>query len=121
MAHRTGIILIGLMIHASPTFAHDTWVQTNINIIRTGDVVHVDLMLGNHGNEHRDFKLAGKTTLEDTVLRVTSPSGKSYDLKSDLVDTGYTPKEGFWSGLNQWSALSPLRFRDGRMPLVKGL
>lgn len=78
-------------------FAHDTWVQTNTNLIRVGDAVHVDLMLGNHGNEHRDFKLASKADPETSTLAVVSPDGKRYDLKDRLVDTGYTPKEGFWT------------------------
>lgn len=79
------------------TQAHDTWVQTNTNVIRAGDAVHLDVMLGNHGNDHRDFKLASKTTLDGTVLRVLAPDGKSYDVKDRLVDVGYTPKEGFWT------------------------
>lgn len=82
---------------AATAGAHDTWVQTNTNLIRTGDAVHVDLMLGNHGNEHRDFKLASKTTLDGVTLRVHAPAGARYDLKSRLADVGYTPKEGFWT------------------------
>ena len=77
--------------------AHDSWVQTNVNLIRVGDAVHVDLMLGNHGNEHRDFKLAGKVALESSTLEVTGPDGKRFDLKDRLSDTGYTPQEGFWT------------------------
>lgn len=77
--------------------AHDTWVQTNTNLVRVGNVVHVDLMLGNHGNDHRDFKLASKISLGPSTLAVTAPDGKSYDLKPKLIDTGYAPKEGFWS------------------------
>src|SRR6478609_1866376 len=77
--------------------AHDTWVQTNTNVVRTGDNVHIDLMLGNHGNEHRDFKLAGKITLEACKLDVIAPSGKKFDLKDRLADIGYVPKEGFWT------------------------
>ncbi|HET6423777.1 MAG TPA: DUF4198 domain-containing protein [Planctomycetaceae bacterium] len=77
--------------------AHDTWVQTNTNIIRMGDAVHVDLMLGNHGNEHRDFKLASKITLDGVTLRLHGPKGSPLDLASRLVDVGYTPKEGFWT------------------------
>src|SRR5436853_56275 len=46
---------------AATAAAHDTWIQTNSNLYRPGDVVHVDLLLGNHGNDHRDFKLAGKS------------------------------------------------------------
>jgi uncharacterized GH25 family protein len=77
--------------------AHDTWVQTNTNLIRVGDAIHVDLMLGNHGNEHRDFRLASKADPATTTLAVIAPDGKRYDLKDRLVDTGYTPKEGYWT------------------------
>ncbi len=77
--------------------AHDTWVETNVNLIRAGDVVHVDLMLGNHGNEHRDFKLAGKLSLSNATLEVIDPDGHRYDLKNRLIDTGYTPQEGYWT------------------------
>src|SRR5438309_5808906 len=92
---RLALLLALLTPREAP--AHDTWVQTNTNLIRSGDVVHVDLMLGNHGNEHRDFKIAGKASLEGTTLEVVDPDGKRYDLKGDLVDTGYAPKEGFWT------------------------
>ncbi len=81
----------------SGAFAHDAWVQTNTNLVRPGDVVHIDLMLGNHGNEHRDFKIAGKLPLEGTTLDVIDPDGKRYDVKGRLVDTGYAPQEGFWT------------------------
>ncbi len=94
-------LVIGVMAvicFAGHLQAHDTWVQTNTNVIRSGDAVYVDLMLGNHGNEHRDFKLASKTTLDGAILKVNAPNGKSFDLKDRLSDVGYTPKEGFWSG-----------------------
>jgi uncharacterized GH25 family protein len=89
--------LILLLASASSALAHDTWVETNTNLIRTGDAVYVDLKLGNHGNDHRDFKLASKVGLEGSSLKVMSPEGKFYDLKSELVDTGYAPKEGYWT------------------------
>jgi uncharacterized GH25 family protein len=82
---------------SSAAFAHDTWVETNANLVRTGDAIHIALMLGNHGNEHRDFKLASKVSLEPCTLEVISPSGERYDVKSRLADLGYAPKEGFWS------------------------
>jgi uncharacterized GH25 family protein len=85
-----------MLLIASPALAHDTWVETNTNTIRTGDAVYVDLKLGNHGNDHRDFKLAGKIELEGATLDVLSPDENRYDLKSELVDTGYAPKEGYW-------------------------
>ena len=87
----------GLLALSATAMAHDTWVQTNTNLVRTGDVIHVDLMLGNHGNHHRDFKLASKIDPGRCELAVRAPSGKEYDLIPSLVDLGYAPKEGFWS------------------------
>lgn len=77
--------------------AHDTWVQTNTNLIRVGDAVHVDLMLGNHGNDHRDFKLAGKLNPSWGTLAVIGPNGKETGIKENLADLGYASNEGFWS------------------------
>lgn len=82
---------------AGTALAHDTWVETNVNLVRPGDVVHIDLKLGNHGNGHRDFKLASKLTLDGATLDVIGPDGTTYDLKDRLRDTGYTPQEGYWT------------------------
>ncbi len=91
-----GIVLIAMTASASQ--AHDTWVETNTNLVRPGDVVYIDLKLGNHGNGHRDFRLAGKlATLDGATLEVVDPSGTRYDLKDRLRDMGYTPQEGYWT------------------------
>jgi len=77
--------------------AHDIWLETNTGLVRVGDRVDIDFKLGNHGNEHRDFKLASKTAPDGLALEVIGPGGKKYDLRPALVDLGYTPKEGYWS------------------------
>src|SRR5438876_8391146 len=84
-------------LFAGSARAHDDWVQTNTNLIRPGDQVFIDLMLGNHGNDHRDFKLAGKLNPAAGTLEVVGPDGKRYDIKDRLADLGYTPTEGFWT------------------------
>jgi uncharacterized GH25 family protein len=89
-------VVLSLLI-STAAGAHDTWVQTNTNIVRAGDAVHIDLMLGNHGNDHRDFKLASKFDPSSGTFAVVAPDGRSYDLRDRLVDLGYAPKEGFWS------------------------
>jgi uncharacterized GH25 family protein len=89
--------LSALMATSLTALAHDTWVETNTNLIRVGDAVHIDLKLGNHSNEHRDFKLASKVSLEPCQLTVVAPNGKKFDIKNTLIDTGYAPKEGFWT------------------------
>ena len=60
--------------------AHDTWVEANAMFVPAGQYTYVNLMLGNHGNEHRDFKLASKITIEPCTLVAISPSGKITDL-----------------------------------------
>ncbi|EAQ78340.1 DUF4198 domain-containing protein [Blastopirellula marina] len=89
--------LLCLLCFSTPLCAHDTWVETNSNVIRTGDAIYVDLKLGNHGNDHRDFKLASKIDLAGCSLNIVAPSGKEFDLIPELVDVGYAPKEGFWN------------------------
>jgi uncharacterized GH25 family protein len=84
----------GLLSQAA---AHDTWVQSGPLVIRYQDVVYIDLMLGNHGNNHRDFKLASKISLEPCTLELIQPDGSKLDLKSSVTDMGSAPKEGFWS------------------------
>src|SRR5262245_3705417 len=91
------LVLFVLLAAPVAALAHDTWVQTNSNLVYTGDVVHIALMLGNHGNGHRDYKIAGKLALEGASLEVIDPSGNRYDLKARLIDTGYTPQEGYWT------------------------
>jgi uncharacterized GH25 family protein len=92
---RTALLVV--LASTAPALAHDTWVETNTNVVRCGDAVHVDLKLGNHGNDHRDFKLASKVDLEPCTLVVHAPGRRSFDLKPGLVDTGYAPKEGYWT------------------------
>ena len=90
----TALAVLGLT--AAAARAHDTWLQTNTAVVRPGDAVYVDLMLGNHGNDHRDFKLAGKPSLDGAAVTVVGPDGQRFDLKPSLADAGYAPKEGFW-------------------------
>lgn len=91
--------ILALSVAAISTIAsaHDTWVQTNVAQVAPGEVVHIDLMLGNHGNEHRDFKLASKIGIEKVSFDLITPDGNQQDLKSRVADIGNAAKEGFWS------------------------
>ena len=92
----TRLFLLGLL-SVLPLQAHDTWVQLNVSKAQAGEPVFADLMLGNHGNQHRDFKLDSKIPLEGTTLALLAEDGKSTDLKAGLIDMGSAEKEGFWS------------------------
>jgi uncharacterized GH25 family protein len=89
------------VILVSTGFAHDTWLQTNTNVVRLNDAISIDFMLGNHGNSHRDFKIAGKPSLDSSTIDVIQPDGTVFDLKPSFTDRGYAPKEGFWSAVFQ--------------------
>jgi uncharacterized GH25 family protein len=89
------LLNFNMMVHDGA--AHDTWVEAGPLVQPTGEYAYVQLMLGNHGNNHRDFKLASKITLAPCALQVMTPSGVSLDLKPQLVDMGYAEKEGYWT------------------------
>lgn len=93
-------ILLGL--GGTALDAHDTWVEAGAAVVPVGEYTYVDLMLGNHGNDHRDFKLASKITLEPCTLRVIPPSGPAVDLKPRAVDMGNAEKEGYWTARYQF-------------------
>lgn len=87
-------VFVSLAVSAQ---AHDTWVEVNSPEVRAGNVVYVDLRLGNHGNDHRDFKLHSLITLDHATLTVRAPCGCVTDLKPDLIGTAYEPKQGYWT------------------------
>lgn len=91
------IFLFAALAFPASARAHDSWVETNTNIVRVGDAVRIDAMLGNHGNDHRDFKIAGKLPLKGTKISVIAPGGGLTDLKPQLRDTGLAENEGFWT------------------------
>lgn len=89
---------LALLFAAGAARGHDTWVWPSAALVRPGDVVHVGFALGNHGNEHRDFKYAGKlSALDAATLEVVGPDGRRTDVMPDLVDLGYAPREGYYS------------------------
>jgi uncharacterized GH25 family protein len=92
------LTVLALALLAGAARAHDTWVQTHQPILRVGQTAYVDLMLGNHGNNHRDFKLAGKTSLQGVTLTMISPDAEAHDLLPALTDQGLGEKDGYWIG-----------------------
>lgn len=68
-----------------PVFAHDGWSQTNTPIVASGQVSYVELMLGNHSNEHKSYRIAGQWSADTTKVFVTTPAG----VKSDITGTRF--------------------------------
>ncbi|SMP73271.1 Uncharacterized conserved protein, contains GH25 family domain [Neorhodopirellula lusitana] len=97
MLRHTLLSTLILFAALSTANAHDLWLQTNTPVIRTGEVVHVDLRLGNHGNHHRDFKLAGRINLDWVSAELRGPDGSRSDIKNVMVPTASAEKEGYWT------------------------
>jgi uncharacterized GH25 family protein len=72
---------------AAPVCAHDGWIEVPA-IVEKGQPVTIALMLGNHANEHRSYRLAGKWNPKHVKLMVIEPSGKVNDITASLVDLG---------------------------------
>lgn len=86
-----------LLAAALPLHAHDTWVELNVAKSEPRQPVYADLMLGNHGNNHRDFQLASKIPLKVSTLELIAANGAQTDLIPATIDRGAEEKEGFWT------------------------
>ncbi len=86
-----------LLLSQTTAHAHDLWSQSNTPLVRTGEVVHVDLCLGNHGNHHRDFMLAGRVSLDWITADLIAPDGTRTDLRDQVTATASAEKEGCWT------------------------
>ena len=89
--------VILFLVLVSAAHAHDIWIEVGSPIIREGDAVKTDLLLGNHGNNHRDFKQSGKVDPKNIYCELIAPDGTKYDFGADLIDTGPDSKESYWT------------------------
>ena len=70
------------------TFAHDGWVEVTPTIIEKGQVATLALIQGNHSNEHKSYRIAGKWDGKNTTLAVVNPGGKQTTLTERIIDLG---------------------------------
>lgn len=92
---------------STASWAHDPWIETNASLVRVGEVVHIDLKLGNHGNHHRDFLLAGRLNPEWVTFEVATSQGKRQSLREQLIPTAAAEKEGYWTTSYSPSSAGP--------------
>ncbi|MGB7329046.1 MAG: DUF4198 domain-containing protein [Rubripirellula sp.] len=95
--HAKIMSLFVLLTVGATASAHDLWLQTNTAVVRTGEYVSVDACLGNHGNHHRDFKLAGRIDLDWVSVDHIAPDGTKTDIRSQMYATASGEKEGCWT------------------------
>jgi uncharacterized GH25 family protein len=86
------LLWLSIALSAGRTAAHDGWIEVS-SIVERGQPVTISLMLGNHSNEHKSYRLAGKWNPKFTKLMVIDPSGKVNDLTSAIIDLGEDPEK----------------------------
>ena len=80
------------LISALPASAHDGWVEITPAIVERNQPAMISLIQGNHSNEHKSYRIAGKWDAKYTVLSVIDPKGKSITLTDRLIDMGEDPE-----------------------------
>jgi uncharacterized GH25 family protein len=67
---------------------HDGWVEVSPAIVENGQRATIALVQGNHSNEHRSYRIAGKWDQKYTTLDVINSAGKKQSLTDRLIDFG---------------------------------
>ena len=81
-------LLAALLALATPVEAHDGWLEAHPILVERGQLLSLFLMYGNHGNDHRSYRIAGKWRPEYATVVVTGPAGPPVDLTSTVTDLG---------------------------------
>jgi uncharacterized GH25 family protein len=80
--------LLGALILPHAATAHDGWVEISPSIVEKNQSATIALLLGNHSNEHKSYRIAGKWDQKYTTLVVIDPQGKTNSLTERLIDLG---------------------------------
>jgi uncharacterized GH25 family protein len=86
-------LLVAVFVLPRSVLGHDGWIEPGPVMAEKGQPITIALMHGNHSNEHKSFRLAGKWDSQYTRLYVIDPSGKQTDLSSQLIDLGEDPEK----------------------------
>jgi uncharacterized GH25 family protein len=84
-------LMLGLFVSSifpRSATAHDGWVEISPTIVEKKQAVTIALMQGNHSNEHKSYRIAGKWDSKHTTLVVVDPKGKQNVLTDRLIDLG---------------------------------
>jgi uncharacterized GH25 family protein len=79
---------VSVLFLPQPAPGHDGWVEVSPTIVEKGQPATIALMQGNHSNEHRSYRIAGKWDQKYTTLVVVDPQGKKSALTDRLIDFG---------------------------------
>ena len=77
-----------LFFHPLSALSHDGWLEISPTIVEKGQAATVTLIQGNHSNEHKSYRIAGKWDGKNTTLAVVNPGGKQIALTDRIIDLG---------------------------------
>jgi len=83
----TVVVCIGWVFSRS-AMAHDGWVEISPTIVEKNQAATIALLQGNHSNEHKSYRIAGKWDSKYTTLVIVDPTGKQNTLTDRLIDLG---------------------------------
>ena len=66
-----------LFFHPFLALSHDGWVEVTPTIVEKGQVATLALIQGNHSNEHKSYRIAGKWDGKNTTLVGGQSRGKT--------------------------------------------
>lgn len=69
-------------------YSHDGWVEISPTIVEKNQTVAIALIQGNHSNEHKSYRIAGKWDQKFTTLVIVDPKVKQIPLTDRLIDFG---------------------------------
>jgi len=82
------VLVLAICLSTAWAPAHDGWVEVTPTIIEKGQVANLALIQGNHSNEHKSYRIAGKWDGRNTTLAVVDPRGKQIMLTDRVIDLG---------------------------------
>src|SRR6266508_5829146 len=82
------IVVATYFVFPRSAMAHDGWVEISPTIVEKKQAATIALFQGNHSNEHKSYRIAGKWDSKYTTLVVVDPKGKQNALTDRLIDLG---------------------------------
>ncbi len=83
----SAVLAAALLSTAPLASAHDGWSQT-APIVASGEVAYVELLFGNHSNEHGSYRIEGNWNEETTKTFAVTPAGDKIDVSGTTFYTG---------------------------------
>lgn len=83
------MMLLSLFFYRPQTASgHDGWVEIAPTLVEKNQTAIISLIQGNHANEHKSYRIAGKWDATYTTLSAIDPKNKLNSLTDRLIDFG---------------------------------